>query len=524
VVSDLRLSPVGRRLRAAQYIRMSTEHQQYSPEHQSDAIERYANLLDIEVVQTYSDLGRSGLTLAGRAGLRALLDDVDKRRNDFSVLLVYDVSRWGRFQDADESAYYEYVLKKAGVHVHYCAEQFANDGSVASVLLKAIKRAMAGEFSRELGVKVFAGQSRIVERGFHQGGYAGFGMRRQLVDMDGHPKTVLGTGEWKSLHSDRVILIPGPEAEVAVVAGIFKSFIELKKGESEIARDLNAQGCKTSSNGPWGREHVHKILVSPKYMGANVFNRHSFRLGKKKVRNPPEMWIRCEGAFQALVSNEDFKKAQAIISGRTQRFTSEAMLEGLRSLLKLSGRLTSGLINKARTTMPSSTTYRTRFGSLSRAYEQIGWMPKRNLIHVESRKKLKPTRNEIRSVILEAIKSCGGQIQPIDNFGLFAINREFTVCIKVVRCVPNQSGNSWKITFDRLRPPDISLIVRLAGGNKSIHDYYVLPSTGIPSKRMYIGEHTTISLNSFRFDNLEFFLSLCRRKPIKGAHESTRDY
>ena len=78
-------------------------------------------------------------------------------RNYFSRSLdriSYDVSRWGRFQDADESAYYEFVLKKAGVHVHYCAEPFTNDGSLASVLLKAIKRTMAGEFSREPGVKV----------------------------------------------------------------------------------------------------------------------------------------------------------------------------------------------------------------------------------------------------------------------------------------------------------------------------------------------------------------------------------
>ena len=248
----------------------------------ADAIGRYADLLDIDVVQTYSDLGRSGLTVAGRAGLRALLEDVEKKRNDFSVLLVYDVSRWGRFQDADESAYYEFILKKAGVHVHYCAEQFVNDGSLASVLLKAIKRTMAGEFSRELGVKVFAGKSRLVERGFHQGGYAGYGLRRQLVDMDGSPKAVLGAGEWKSLHSDRVILVPGPEAEVAVVASIFKSFIELEKGESEIARDLNAQGWKTSTNGPWTRDHVHKILVSPKYIGCNVFNRHSCQTRQKK--------------------------------------------------------------------------------------------------------------------------------------------------------------------------------------------------------------------------------------------------
>jgi DNA invertase Pin-like site-specific DNA recombinase len=56
--------------------------------------------------------------------------DVEAKRTDFTSLLVYDVSRWGRCQDVDESAYYKYVLKPAGIRVHYCAEQFENDGSV----------------------------------------------------------------------------------------------------------------------------------------------------------------------------------------------------------------------------------------------------------------------------------------------------------------------------------------------------------------------------------------------------------
>ena len=60
----------------------------------------------------YSDHGRSGLNLAGREGLNQLLEDVEKHRVSFTSLLVYDVSRWGRFQDVDESAYYEYAFKR----------------------------------------------------------------------------------------------------------------------------------------------------------------------------------------------------------------------------------------------------------------------------------------------------------------------------------------------------------------------------------------------------------------------------
>ena len=142
--------------RAAHYVRMSTEHQQYSPENQLDVIHQYAASHQMEISKVYSDHGRSGLNIAGREGLNRLMEDVEKKQTDFSDLLVYDVSRWGRFQDVDESAYYEYVLKRAGIRVHYCAEQFENDGSMSSSVLKTLKRSMAAEYSRELSVKVFS--------------------------------------------------------------------------------------------------------------------------------------------------------------------------------------------------------------------------------------------------------------------------------------------------------------------------------------------------------------------------------
>lgn len=124
--------------RAAQYVRMSTEHQQYSPENQVEIIRQYAAAHKMDIVQAYSDHGRSGLNIAGRDGLNQLMADVEAKRTNFNSLLVYDVSRWGRFQDVDESAYYEYVLKRAGIRVHYCAEQFENDGSMSSSVLKTL--------------------------------------------------------------------------------------------------------------------------------------------------------------------------------------------------------------------------------------------------------------------------------------------------------------------------------------------------------------------------------------------------
>ena len=159
---------------AAQYLRMSTEHQQYSLENQSAAIQKYAESHNFEVVRTYSDAAKSGLVLKRRTGLQQLLQDVVSGSSPCRAILVYDVSRWGRFQDTDESAHYEFLCKSAGVPVHYCAETFANDGTFPSLIMKALKRTMAGEYSRELGIKVFAGQKRLACLGFKQGGSPGY--------------------------------------------------------------------------------------------------------------------------------------------------------------------------------------------------------------------------------------------------------------------------------------------------------------------------------------------------------------
>src|SRR5438309_4785456 len=208
--------------RAAVYVRMSTEHQQYSTSNQMDVIREYAKRRDLEIVKEYSDEGKSGLNIQGRDSLVQMIRDVQNGSAEFSCILVYDVSRWGRFQDADESAYYEYICRQAGVSVHYCAEQFENDGSPVSTIVKGVKRAMAGEYSRELSVKVFTGQCRLIELGFRQGGPAGYGLRRRLVDQSGAAKGELTRGEHKSIQTDRVVLEPGPPEEVETVRRMFR--------------------------------------------------------------------------------------------------------------------------------------------------------------------------------------------------------------------------------------------------------------------------------------------------------------
>lgn len=264
------------RIPVAQYLRMSTEHQQYSLDNQSLAIEKYANLHGFQVVRTYADSARSGVVLKHRAGLQRLLRDVVGGTPAYQAILVYDVSRWGRFQDTDESAHYEFLCKSAGVPVHYCAESFTNDGTLPSLIMKALKRTMAGEYSRELGVKVLAGQKRLILLGFKQGGLPGYGFRRMLVSSSKAPKQLLAPGERKSIATDRVILVPGPEREVRSVREIFHMFVSERRSIREIACELNKKRAPYLGGGSkWNYQAVNKILTHPKYAGCSVFGRTS---------------------------------------------------------------------------------------------------------------------------------------------------------------------------------------------------------------------------------------------------------
>lgn len=498
---------------AAMYVRMSTEHQQYSTENQADAIEKYADRHNLSIVKTFVDHGKSGLRLSSRFALLELLREVESGTAEFEIILVYDVSRWGRFQDADESAYYEYVCKRAGVLVHYCAEQFENDGSVSSALLKTIKRSMAGEYSRELSVKVFAGQSRLVELGFRQGGWAGFGLRRQLLDREGRIKGLLMHGEEKSIQTDRVVLIPGPEEELSIVRNIFTLFTTSQMSETGIARFLNERGLITDRGRQWTRSGVHSLLTSPKYIGTNIYNRKSYKLSRKQVTNPTSMWIRCDDAFEAIVDQAQFAKAQQLMRARANRLSDEDMLTSLRRLWAKQGSLSARLINQDRST-PCVSVFSKRFQSLTYAYNLIGYKASRDYKYQGVKLRLNQLQRDLCAAIKAKLKSYGASIEDRGPKNVFLINGQFTISVKVCYCNETRSGTRWCVRLDPSSLPDVTIAARVASGNSEILDYYLFPSLDRLVKRVFLTTENECKLEVYRFDTLDFFLSLARRRSL----------
>ena len=510
-------SPSRQPIRAAIYVRMSTEHQKYSTENQGEAIQRYAVERGLEIVRTYADEGKSGLRLDGRDSLKQLFSDVQGGKADFEVILVYDVSRWGRFQDADESAYYEYICRRAGISVHYCAEQFENDGSPISTIVKGVKRAMAGEYSRELSTKVFAGQCRLIELGYRQGGPAGYGLRRTLVDQSGAIKGELGRGEQKSIQTDRVVLAPGPDQEVEVVRYIYREFVTEGRSEQEIANQLNARGVLTDLERPWTRGTVHQILINEKYIGNNVWNRVSFKLKKLRVHNDPGMWIRAEAAFPGIIDRHMFEAAQSIIAARSFRLSDDEMLSSLRDVLQRQGML-SGLIIDETEGVPSSSAYRSRFGSLIRAYGLVGFTPRRDYRYIAINQALRRLYPDVEVTIIRGLEKVGATVRRAASTDLIEVNAEFSLSVVIARCQRTPAGSlRWRLRFDTGLKPDITVVIRMESNNQKPFDYYLLPRIDLVSPQIHMAEDNQLQLDAYRFDTLDVLFDLARQTSLAEA-------
>jgi DNA invertase Pin-like site-specific DNA recombinase len=462
---------------AAQYVRMSTERQEYSLANQSQAIAQYAARYGFVVVQTYSDPAISGVLLRRRKGLQKLIQDVVQGQASYRAILVYDVSRWGRFQDTDESAHYEFMCKSAGVPVHYCAEIFVNDDTLPSMIMKSLKRAMAREYSRELGEKVTAGQRRGAMLGFHQGGQPGYGLRRLLVSADRGPKQILDQGERKSIATDRITLVRGTAQEARCIREIYRMFIEKRMTYSQIARELDRRKTKYIDGSHWNPRAVRTILTHPKYVGTNVYGQITQRLYTTPKPQPRSQWTITPGAFEAIVDPETYRKAQLIRERTNTQFprnrSAEELLDALRAILAKKGRITLKSIKSVHA-------YRTHFGSLLNAYRLIGYSGYWRDGWLETRRRIQRLRDDLMA---EIIRLNPGRVCLEHRGGRYRTRLRMSdgTFISVIAARPFE-GYKGDIRWLLLPRADecslIALVARLNVNCDAFKDMFVLPPVG----------------------------------------------
>jgi hypothetical protein len=397
----------------------------------------------------------------------------------------------------------------------YCAEQFENDGSPVSTIIKGVKRAMAGEYSRELSAKVFKGQCKLIELGYRQGGPAGFGLRRMLLDQAGEQKGILRRGEHKSLQTDRVVLVEGPEEEISVVRDIYDRFVQEGLTERQIADWLNDQDVPTDSSSPWTRGRVHSILTNEKYIGNNVWNRVSFKLKQQRVVNSEGDWVRADNVFPAIVDPEKFYTAKGIIQERGRRFSREEMIQRLEQLCRARGYLSGALIDDA-DGLPSSTAYRTRFGGLVEAYRLAGYVPDRSFEYVEVNRRLRRTHPNLLGDLIQDLESTGAAVEHDDASDLLSINGTYTAAMLLSRCSQTPAGSLKWLVRDR-STADIVIVVRMDPANEQPSDYYLIPRLGVHLDQLQLRQFNGARIDTYRFDTLSFFVGMATLHPIGGA-------
>jgi hypothetical protein len=164
---------------------------------------------------------------------------------------------------------------------------------------------------------------------------------------------------------------------------------------------------------------------------------------------------------------------------------------------------------------PSSSAYSSRFGSLLRAYELVGFTPDRDYQYIEINRTLRRMFPHIVADTIAGIVNVGGQVRKDPITDLLTINDEFTTSIVIIRCRETAAGSlRWHLRFDMGLRTDITIALRMNRSNKAPLDYYLLPRIDMTGDRLRLAEYNGISLDAYRFESLEALFDLAARAKL----------
>jgi DNA invertase Pin-like site-specific DNA recombinase len=436
------------------YCRKSTKDmQENSLEIQEEIIRKYADEQGLEVIKIFSDKA-SGRQVKGRDSFLELLRWVEKKT--FQKILVRDVTRWGRFDDVDESAYWEYHCKIHGKEVIFIEEDFRNDNSLYDALVKNIKRVMAAEYSRKLGKLVLAGSKKIASQGFTLGGSTPYGLKRMLVSQKRVHLRILNKGERKSVGNERVVFVPGNKEQIENVNLIYSLYIDDLLGGTKICNYLNGHAIPSPTGGKWRANTIYTILKREIYIGTMVYNMVSKVPGaNEKKRNPESEWVKCKGAFIPIIEKGVFFEAKKMREARRRSYSDDELLSMLRDQYQKYGIISSSLF--FRNGLPRAETYKKRFGSLETAL----LLSQKEMVE------------EAKEMTLSGLKK---YYRVEESNGSYLIEEKIQLGIKVSLPLLRKKAACWSFQLKR-KGDDFTLGLGLEGNNSTrILRYFLFPN------------------------------------------------
>lgn len=348
-------------MKVALYIRRSTNErlQADSLKVQEQILRAYAREHSMKVVEVFTD-SASGTSTKHRASFLQMVERITHGAL-FSAVLVRDVSRFGRFFDVDEGAFFEVLFLGHGVKTVYCEEVFASDTSPMASLVKSVRRVMASEYSRDRSRLTRYAQSRATRLGFHAKGPAPYGMRRVMITQDGRHVLDLGPGEWKALANHRVRLVAGDPEAVSTVRRIFDLYDGDKLEPSAIARALNESGIASPKGLRWCEQSVSNVLSNSVYAGlARYQPRRNGLSDPLPVSQVESLAVWDAPGPEAIIEVEQFRRVEMRLSRRTSRRSNATLATEARAAFEEHGCVEPAMLDR----LPlhcSWGAYRTRF-------------------------------------------------------------------------------------------------------------------------------------------------------------------
>ena len=454
--------PAAEKKAVAYYRHSAQDKQEYSVEIQQEHVRKFAADNGIEIIKEFADRGITGVVVKDRDAFNEMIQIyVEGGKEKFDYVLVFDVSRWGRFQDGDESAHYTWLCSSRGIKVIFSSMGFQKENDLFYGVYLNFERWRAARYSQELSEKVWKGCSKIASYGYWAGGMAPYGMRRLLLDEQKKPVRVLDRGEHKAIHNQRTTLTLGDAGEVDAIREIFRFFVNRRRPPDAIAAMLNSRQIPSPGKSAWTRSAVYAILRNEIYAGTMVWNKTSQKLNTKSIHNALADWVRTEEAFEPIVPKQLFDQAQQIIHAAEEcllrRHSDADMLSRLTALYRRYGTINHSLIS-ADHEMVSPARYIRRFHSLNMAYQAM-------FGDVIAKRKAEITE-QVRAMV-----------QKVDRRDDFIVINEYA-SMHIQPSVPFPCGYEacWSFRPDKREKVDLTLGVPLSNnGEFQVLGYAVFP-------------------------------------------------
>lgn len=260
-----------------------------------------------------------------------------KSSEDFQYVFVYDISRWGRFENPKEAVYWDVEVEKAGRKVVFISEGFKED-NIGTSISNFVKSAEASEYLKNIRRQTTRGMIYNANKGFWMGGRPPYGYNRAIVE-NGKIAEVLPEGKQKNIKDQKIKLVIN-KAQAKAIRTIFIMFAKQGLSVHSIVSHLNDQSQFVPARGRmWSKSSIWRILHNEVYIGTLVYNRENGhkRHGKHKY-NPKDQWVVVENAHEAIIPKELWEAVkkrtkQAFVGGRFltkgTRPTSNYLLSGL---------------------------------------------------------------------------------------------------------------------------------------------------------------------------------------------------